>query len=139
MAVISEIIRSEVGDKISFGDYISEEKRKIDDFEIAGNMYTVRTHNLITRLWKNEGLLLETVPGATMHNFDVGEHITKFSLEGYVNTQVTLELEPETEYKIIVDDMVVGSTLSNSSGKFSFAVDLDNQTKDIKIEKTLLK
>ena len=72
MAVIEELIRLEDNGSISFGNYLMDEKKKVLDFEVAGNLYKVKTYKDITKLEKNGKMLLETVPGATIHNFDTG-------------------------------------------------------------------
>ena len=70
MAVIEELIRLEDNGSISFGNYLMDEKKKVLDFEVAGNLYKVKTYKDITKLEKNGKMLLETVPGATIHNLD---------------------------------------------------------------------
>ena len=51
-----------------------------------------------------------------------------FFVEGTENTQVTVELEPDTEYKVIVDDVNLGNMKTNLGGKLSFSVDLNPGT-----------
>lgn len=135
MSVINEIIKSIEGNCLSFGDYVALDKKKVNDFEHEGNLYNVRTHNLVTRLEKNGSLLMETVPGATVHGLSVAEKVVSFSVEGFEDTQITMELEPETEYKIILDGVNVGSTKSSKSGKISFSIELNNNLQNVKIEK----
>jgi len=134
MAVIDEIIIiSNV--KLSFGDYESVEKRKVSDFELDGNMYNVKTHKLLTRLEKNNGLLLETVPGSTVHNLEVFDEMIEFSIEGFEDSQITMELEGSTDYKIYVNNLQVGLTTSSKSGKVSFSLELSNDIKKVRIVK----
>lgn len=135
MAVISESIRIEDNNKISFGDYIVKEKQKVFGFKVGGDEYSIKTHNEITRLNKNSSLLFESVPGSTVHYLKLTEKAAKFDIEGFGNTQVTLELEPSKEYKIIIDDVNVGSTKSNVSGKINFSVELNSTPQKVKIEK----
>ena len=49
MAVVSELIRKESDGSISFGDYTLDKKTKLADFEVAGDMYKVKTFNEITK------------------------------------------------------------------------------------------
>ena len=135
MAVINEIITASADGRLSFGDYISDEKRKVSDFELDGNLYNVKTHKLVTRLEKNSILLIETVPGSTVHNLDVYEDITEFSIEGFEDTQITMELEGSTDYKIYVNNNQVGFTTSTKSGKLSFSAELEEKPKKVKIVK----
>ncbi len=135
MAVINEIIKSVDGESLSFGDYLADGKKKFNDFELGGNLYNVRTHKLVTRLEKNGGLLIETVFGSTVHNLKEKNDCISFDIEGIENTQITMELEGEKEYKIIVDNVNVGSTKSSKSGKINFSVELCENPQCVEIEK----
>ena len=97
MAVIQELIRQEENGRISFGNYLMDEKKKVLDFEANGDLYKVKTFREITKLEKNGKMLLEAVPGATIHNFGMDEKGAKFSVESEEDIQITKELEPETE------------------------------------------
>jgi len=135
MAIVNEAIRLESDNTLSFGNYQVKEKQKVTDFDVAGDIYKIRTHNEVTRLSKNGKLLLETVPGATIHNLKVTEKLTTFSAEGFEDTLITLELEPETEYTIYIDDVNICKTKTNLSGKISFSIELNNREQHVKIEK----
>ena len=135
MAIISEIIRIEKDNTLSFGNYEVIDKQKIDDFEFDGNNYQVRTHKEVTRITKNTTLLLETVPGTAIHNFKSDENATAFSAEGIGNTQFTLELEGETNYTVYVDDVNLGTFKTSVVGKISFSAELNRQEQSVKIEK----
>ena len=104
MAVIEELIRQEDNGTISFGNHLMDEKKKVLDFEVSGDLYKIKTFKEITKLEKNGKMLLETVPGATVHNFTVNERGAEFTVEGLEDTQITMELEPDTEYKILIDN-----------------------------------
>jgi len=135
MAIVNEAIRLESDNTLSFGNYQVKEKQKVTDFDVAGDIYKIRTHNEVTRLSKNGKLLLETVPGATIHNLKVTEKLTTFSAEGFEDTLITLELEPETEYTIYIDDVNICKTKTNLSGKISFSIELNPKLQYVKIEK----
>lgn len=135
MAVIDEIIRVEDDNSLSFGNYSVSEKQKVNEFKALGNVYKVKTHNEITRLEKNGKLLIETVPGATIHNLTVSEKEVVFWAEGVDDTQITLELESDAIYKIVVDDVKLGKMKSNLSGKVSFSAELNSKAKQICVEK----
>ena len=93
MAVIQELIRQEENGRISFGNYLMDEKKKVLDFEANGDLYKVKTFREITKLEKNGKMLLEAVPGATIHNFGMDEKGAKFSVESEEDIQITLELD----------------------------------------------
>ena len=135
MAIIVEIIRVEDDGTLSFGDYISVEKHKVNDYAVAGDVYKVKTHKEITRLEKNGNLLLEAVPGASIHHFQANEKEITFLAEGFEDTSLTLELEPGKEYSIYVDDMNVGSAKANLSGKVNFSAELGTEPQAIKLIK----
>lgn len=135
MAVVSEVIRIEEDKTISFGDYSTKEKKKVENFEVLGSTYKVKTYNEITKLEKNGILLLETVPGASIHNFSMTERTANFLISGFTDTKVTMELESETEYKIFIDKVNVGNMYSNVAGKINFSIDLTDNLQEVKIEK----
>ncbi|MDR2940226.1 MAG: endosialidase [Clostridiales bacterium] len=135
MAVIAEAIRVEPNNSLSFGNYHVSEKIKINEFNHDGDIYDLRTHDKITRLQKNGSLLIETVPGATLHNFGMDGKLVRFEIEGRGDAQITLELEPNIEYKIFVDDMNIGSSTSKLSGKLIFSLSLNSNIQSVKIEK----
>ena len=135
MAVIEELIRQEDNGTISFGNHLMDEKKKVLDFEVSGDLYKIKTFKEITKLEKNGKMLLETVPGATVHNFTVNERGAEFTVEGLEDTQITMELEPDTEYKILIDDVNVGKMKTNLAGKVTFSVELGKDTPSVAIEK----
>ncbi len=134
MAVIDNSILAE-NDTLSFGNYTVNEKQKIKDFKLNGDTYNMKTHKEVTKLEKNGKLLIETVPGSAIHNLKVTEKETVFSIEGFEDTQITLELESGENYKILVDDVVIGMVKTNMSGKINFSIGLTNSPQNIKIEK----
>lgn len=135
MSIIDEIIRVEENGLISFGDYLSPEKKKRVDFEVDGNLYNVKTCQEITRLEKNGKLLLETVPGAVVHELNVADSKVEFLLEGLEDTRITMELEPEALYRILIEGTNIGNVKSNISGKVIFSLELDDQARPIEIIK----
>ena len=132
MAVIEELIRQEDNGTISFGNHLMDEKKKVLDFEVSGDLYKIKTFKEITKLEKNGKMLLETVP---VHNFTVNERGAEFTVEGLEDTQITMELEPDTEYKILIDDVNVGKMKTNLAGKVTFSVELGKDTPSVAIEK----
>lgn len=135
MAVIEELIRQENNGTISFGNHLMDEKKKVLDFEVNGDLYKVKTFKEITKLEKNGKMLLEAVPGATIHNFEMNEKGACFTVEGTEDIQITMELESETEYKILIDDVNVGKMKTNLAGKVNFSVEMQNNAPSIAIEK----
>lgn len=135
MAIVNEIIRIENDGTLSFGNYEVDEKQKVNDFDVNGDKYQVRTHKDVTRITKNSALLLETVPGSAIHNLKVSDKGTSFTAEGMGNTQFTLELENDTNYKVIIDDVNIGKIKSSVAGKLAFSAELSASGQSVKIEK----
>ena len=128
MATIKELIRTEAAGGLSFGNYELDVKSKLSDFEYNGDLYKVKTFRELTRLERNEMFVYESVPGTTVLDMKLGGNGMVFFVEGTENTQVTVELEPDTEYKVIVDDVNLGNMKTNLGGKLSFSVDLNPGT-----------
>ncbi|MBO6165103.1 MAG: endosialidase [Eubacterium sp.] len=136
MAVIEELIREEENGSLSFGNYELAEKTKKDGFDYNGDSYKIKTFNEITKLEKNGLFVYESVPGTTVHGFMTNGEKVIMSVEGDRDAQITLELEPETEYKVFVNDVNVGKMKTNLGGKLVLSVELENkESVNISIEK----
>ena len=53
MGTVSELIRKEADGTISFGDYTLDAKSKLDNYEVGGDLYKVKTFKEMTKLEKN--------------------------------------------------------------------------------------
>ena len=135
MSIIKEGIILNEDKTLSFGNYEVTEKIKVKDFNVDGNIYKIRTHNEVTRLSKNGNLLLETVPGATIHNLDIKEKEATFLAEGLGDTLITIELEPNTNYSLFINDVNIDKIKTNLSGKINFSTTLSKESQQIKVEK----
>lgn len=125
MAVIKELIRSERTGEVSFGNYELNQKEKLDNFEYNGDIYKVKTFREITKLEKNGKFVYESVPGTTVTGFLETEDGVKFTVEGFEDAQITLELEDEAEYHIVIDGDDAGTMKTNLGGKLTIGVELD--------------
>jgi hypothetical protein len=136
MAVISELIRVESDGTISFGDYTLDKKSKVEDFKHDGDVLKVKTCKEITKLERNGVFVYESVPGTSVDHFQVTENQVAFSVEGTEDAQITLELEPEAEYDITVDQTNTGKMKTNLGGKLSLSVKLESGcVVPVKVEK----
>ncbi len=137
MSIIESLIQVEANGSLSFGNYMAETKQKLKNFEIDGNLYNIKTFKEITKLEKNDNLLFESVPGSVVTNLTVNNKSTEFYIEALEDIQVTLELEVDKEYKIFINDVQVGRTKTNLSGKLSVGIDFETEKgkKHILIEK----
>ena len=127
------------GGGLNFGNYNVTEKIKINDFENMGNIYSLRTHDKVTRLEKNGELLLEAVPGAAVYNFAFDDTGCCFEIESSANVQVTLGMVPEAVYDLAVGNVKGAETHeeieANRSGKLSFFVQLEGARKKVILSK----
>ena len=135
MAGIIELIRVNDNNTISFGNYLLDEKAKKDDFEVDGDIYKIKTFKTMTKLEKNGRLLYESVPGTTVNDLILEESSLKFTVEGTEDAQITIELEPEQEYKIFIDGVQAGKMKSNLAGKLNLSVDFARGSQDVIIKK----
>ena len=133
MSVVHELIHIEGDGTISFGDYLLDTKTKLDNVEYNGDIYKVKTFKEITKLEKNGMFVYESVPGTTVHNLSISDNKVELKVEGADDPQITLELEPETEYEVFVDGASIGSMKTNISGKLSISVELAREGVPVKI------
>ncbi|MGL4737443.1 MAG: endosialidase [Cellulosilyticaceae bacterium] len=135
MAVITEIIRLEEDGTLSFGNYELEQKTKVLDFEVGGRLYKAKTFREVTKLKRDGALVYESLPGTAVHGFKVSDKEVRFEVEGVGATQITLELIPTAEYKLIIDDVTVDNVKTTSSGKVSFSLDAAVTAKKVILKK----
>ena len=133
MPVVNELIRSEADGAISFGNYKLDTKSKLPDFEHCGDTYKVKTFNEITKLEKNGSFVYESVPGTAVEHFEVSEDVISFKVSGTGDAQITLELEPDTDYIVYMNDMNVGDVKTNLSAKLSVSAELGKESVEIKV------
>ncbi|MBO5485732.1 MAG: endosialidase, partial [Eubacterium sp.] len=103
MSVVEELIRKEDNGTLSFGNYLLESKTKKADFQYDGASYKIKTFKEITKLEKNGALVYESVPGSAVTNFRGNSEVAEFDVEAAGDISFTLEMEPSTEYKLVVD------------------------------------
>ena len=61
---------------------------------------------------------------------------SRMELQCFEDSQITVELEAETEYQVFIDGASTGTMTTNLGGKLSFSVELDANTKaEVKIVK----
>ena len=136
MAVITELIRKEADGTLSFGNFDFDTKQKKSDFEYEGDMYKIKTFKEITKLERNGMFVYESVPGTVVTNMKNTENEVVFNVEGWEDSSITLELEPEQEYKVLVDNADIGRMKTNLGGKLNISVELNpGQISQVKVEK----
>ena len=122
MAAIKELIKEEANGSLSFGDYTLGTKSKLDNFDFQGDLYKVKTFNEVTKLERNGMFVYESIPGTAVEHFAASDSEVSFTVEGQNDAQITLELEPETEYDININGSDSGTMKTNLGGKLSLSV-----------------
>ena len=124
MAVVEELLRSEAGGAISFGNHKLAHKAKVEDYEHAGDLLKVKTYNEITKLEKNGMFLYESVPGTSVLEFQESSEEVSFLVEGDEDAQITVGLMDDTEYEVFIADKSIGKMKTGLGGKLSMSVEL---------------
>ena len=135
MAAVKELIRAEADGSISFGDYELASKTKKQDFEYQGDLYKVKTFREITKLERNGMFVYESVPGTAVEHLKATDTGMEFSVEGAEDAQVTVELEDEAEYDIVIDGADAGRMKTNLGGKLSLSVELGDAPVKVSVQK----
>lgn len=119
MAIIEELIRAEKDNAISFGNHKLDAKTKVENFECAGDLWKVKTYKSITKLEKNGLFAYESVPGTSVNNFVEKENGVSFRVEGDEDAQITVGLEDETEYDVLINGESIGRMKTNLADRKS--------------------
>lgn len=136
MPVVNELIKKEADGSISFGNYLLEKKSKVENFEYKGDLYKVKTFKEITKLEKNGLFVYESVPGTAVNNLNVTDQGMEFKVYGYDDSQITVELESDTEYIIFINEKRAGKMKTNLGGKLALSVELaERKDAFVKIQK----
>ena len=133
MSVVDSLISIEDDGTISFGNYLLDTKTKLDNVEFNGDIYKVKTFNEITKLERNGMFVYESVPGTAVHNFKVDDGRLTMMVGGNEDPQITIGLEPSTEYEVYVDGVIIGSMTTNISGKLNMSVELGGRDVQVKV------
>lgn len=135
MSIKKDLISMESDGKLSFGDYTLETKSKQSDFEHNGDLYKVKTFKEITKLERNDLFVYESVPGTAVKEFEVNASGMEFVVEGEGTSQITVELEGDTEYEVFINGESHGKMNTNLGGKLNLSIDFDNGANKVKITK----
>jgi hypothetical protein len=135
MAVVENLILSDLEGRLSFGNYTLDKKTKVSDFEAGGDLYKVKTFKEITKLEKNDLFVYESVPGTAVFDFAETENEVSFNVEGIADTQITLEMAADTEYEVFIDDVNIGHIRTNLGGKLVLSVELGSAARAVKVRR----
>ena len=133
---MADLIRVSENGGLGFGDYTLTEKSKLSDFPHQGDLYKVKTFAEITKLERNGSFVYESVPGTKVENYKEEDRTVSFLVEGNAATQITLDLEEEKEYRVLVDGTNLGNMATNIGGKLVISVDLSSgQPQEVVVER----
>lgn len=124
MSVVAELIRTEKDGTISFGNHELVEKAKKEDYECGGNLYKVKTSEVMTKLERDGMFVYESVPGTSVNEFEATKTGVKFVVEGAEDAQITIGLSEDTEYEVLLDGNAIGKMRTNLGGKLNISVEL---------------
>lgn len=131
-----ELLFVEEDGTLGFGDYTLTSKTKLDNFEFAGDIYKVKTFVEITKLEKNGMFVYESVPGSAVGHFKEAAEGVSFEVAAAEDVQLTIGLEPESEYMVVLNGTSAGAMHTNLSGKLSVSVELGTDERaTVKVEK----
>lgn len=124
MAAVSELIRKESDGAISFGNHTLDAKAKVEDFDVAGNLYKVKTFKELTKLERDGLFVYESEPGTSVNDFQVTENGVSFTVCGDEDAMITVGLKEDTEYNVTVGGKDIGKIKTNLGGKLSVSIEL---------------
>ncbi len=125
MSVVAELIKIESNGNLSFGNYELGEKKKIEDFECAGNFYKVKTFKEMTKLERDGMFVYESVPGTAVFDFEATETGVAFDVCATEDVQITVGLKEDTEYEVTVLDKSIGRMKTNLGGKLNLSIEMN--------------
>ncbi|WP_026504411.1 hypothetical protein [Butyrivibrio sp. NC3005] len=135
MAVVEQLLRAEADGTLSFGNYMLPDKKKLEGFKHNGDLLKVKTFKDITRLESNDMFVYESVPGTAVTGFKETEKGVSFSVEGPNDAQITLGMEDNTEYNVLVNGLSEGRMKTGLGGKLSVSVEMSDKPVSVEIER----
>ena len=136
MAIVEELLRAEDDGTISFGNFKLDEKQKISDFEHMGDTYKVKTFKELTKLEKNEAFLYESNPGTAVFHFVETENGVIFDVDAQEDAQITLGLEEDVKYAVIINGEYAETITTGIGGKLSVNVaSVEDELTNVEIQK----
>ncbi len=125
MSVVKDLLHSEQDGSLSFGNHELGAKEKVEGFKYQNKVLKVKTYKDITKLEADGELLYESVPGTSVNELALTDDGMRFKVEGAVDAQITVGLEPDAEYEVYVSGSDAGKMKTNLGGKLSVSVELE--------------
>ncbi len=124
MASAQQLLFVEADSSLSFGDHTLAQKAKVEDFPYQGDLLKVKTYQTMTKLEKNGMFVYESVPGTSVSCFKEEADGVVFNVKGNADSQITIGLEDDQEYKVVLDGQNAGFVKTNLGGKLNISIDL---------------
>lgn len=136
MSGVKELLVSNENGTISFGDYELEQKKKLSDVEIRGDLYKVKTFKELTKLEKNGMLLYESDPGTAVRDFKQDGENLSFTVEMAEDTQIILGLGEDTAYRVSLNGEDAGEQKTGMGGKLIISLEKEaSAVVEVNVEK----
>jgi len=136
MASVDNLLFIAADGSLCFGDHTLGEKAKVEDFPYQGDLLKVKTYQTMTKLEKNGMFVYESVPGTSVSNFVEEADGVTFAVKGSADSQITVGLEDDQEYKVLLDGENAGFVTTNLGGKLNISIDLSSgDTVEVVIKK----
>ncbi|MCR5688444.1 MAG: endosialidase [Lachnospiraceae bacterium] len=126
MAAVTELIRKDDAG-ISFGNHTLDAKAKVEDFDVDGNLYKVKTFRELTKLERDGMFVYESEPGTSVNDFKVMPNGVSFTVCGDKDAMITVGLKEDSEYSVSVAGRDMGRMRTNLGGKLSLSVELEGK------------
>ena len=126
MASADKLLFVEADGSLSFGDHTLAEKAKVEDFPYQGDLLKVKTYQTMTKLEKNGMFVYESVPGTSVSCFKEEADGVSFNVKGNADSQITIGLQDDCEYKVLLNGENAGFDKTNLGGKLNLSVDLSS-------------
>ena len=122
MAIIKELLRIESNNTLSFGNHELSVKAKLQDFPFGEDLYKVKTFSEMTKLEKNDIFMYESIPGTSVSDFIETTEGIRCKVYTCDDTQITVGLEENTDYHVMIDGEDHGMVKTNLSGKLIVSI-----------------
>lgn len=132
---VEQLIRTEQDGSLSFGNHTLDEKAKLEDYKYNGDLMKVKTYKPMTKLERNGMFVYESVPGTSVYDYIETADGVSFNVEGTEDAQITVGLEEDAEYEVVVAGNNAGIMQTNMGGKLSFNVELGDDKVAVAIKK----
>ncbi len=126
MASAEQLLFVEADGSLGFGDHTLAEKEKVEDFPYQGDLLKVKTYQTMTKLEKNGLFIYESVPGTSVSCFKEEVDGVIFNVKGNADSQITIGLKDDCEYKVLLNGENAGFVKTNLGGKLNLSVDLSS-------------